>query len=286
MTSVAAVVVTRDRRDLLRACLGGVQAQTRRLDRIIVVDNASSDGTPAIVRDDFPEAELVGLTENVGSSGGFHVGLERARETEAEWFWLLDDDTIPRPDALERLLAAPWRQGGLPEPLLLASRVDWIDGHPHPMNTPILRRRDPQALVDAAAVGLLALRASTFVSLLVAREAIDLYGLPRAEFFFQADDIEFTARMLRTAPGYLVPDSIVEHRTGTPRTFLDDPVRFYHHLRNTVWMIRGQAWSRPEKAALGWVVLNSSLRFLRSQRWGVSGLRTVARALGDGLTRF
>jgi rhamnopyranosyl-N-acetylglucosaminyl-diphospho-decaprenol beta-1,3/1,4-galactofuranosyltransferase len=280
---VACAVVTRDRRELLRECLSAIAAQSAPIATVVVVDNASSDGTPDMVRAEFPSVELVALAENVGGAGGFHAAIARAHATGAEWVWVMDDDTIARPDALERLLAASWREAGLREPALLSSRVDWSDGHPHPMNTPILRRRDAESLVRAAGAGLLPLRSATFVSLLVSAGAIDRHGLPRREFFLQADDVEFTARILRSEAGYLVPDSVVEHRTRTAHTFTDDPFRFYHHLRNTLYMLRGDAWDAAEKPALAWVVLDSSARFMSRSGWSADSARTVARALRDGL---
>jgi len=281
--SVACVVVTRDRKDLLRECLKAVAAQTHLPQRVVVVDNASSDGTVAMVCDEFSGAQLVPLGRNVGSAGGFHAGLTAARDAGTRWLWLLDDDSIAEPDALQRLIEAPWREAGLPEPLLLASRVNWTDGTPHPMNTPMLRRRDPNRLVQAAGAGLLPLRATTFVSLLVAGAAIERHGPPRPEFFLQADDIEFTARLLRSSYGYLVPDSIVEHRTKTPHTFLTDPVKFYFHVRNTLFMIKGASWSNAEKAALGWVVFESIVRFLVRYGLNTSNIRTITGALRHGL---
>ncbi len=279
---VTCVVVTRDRKDLLRACLSAVLEQTAAIESVIVVDNASSDGTPAAVREEFPTVELIALEENTGGAGGFATGIDRALGDDVDWVWLLDDDTIPRPDTLEALLACPWEEAGLPEPSLLASRVDWADGNPHPMNAPMLRRRDPDALAAAAAAGLLALRSSTCVSLLVAAQALKVHGGPRPDFFFQTEDIEFTARLLRAGHGYLVPTSVVEHRTPTPHTFLTDHVRFYFHLRNTVRMIRDQAWEPPERASLSWAVFDSSARFLIANRFSPRSVATVVRGFLHG----
>jgi GT2 family glycosyltransferase len=283
--SVASVVVTRDRRELLQACLAALRAQTHPLERMIVVDSASSDGTPDMLRAERPDVQLIALDENVGGAGGFHTGMAAARELGVDWVWLLDDDTIPRPDALAQLLAAPWREHGLPEPSLLSSRANWTDGEPHPMNRPILRRRDPQGLVDAAAAGLLPLRTATFVSLLVSKGAIERHGLPLAHFFFQADDIEFTARILRAEHGYFVPGSVVEHRTKSAHVALDDPLRFYHHLRNTIYMMRGAAWAPAEKAALGWLVVDSAAKYLAANRGSRESVVTVGRAVRDGALR-
>lgn len=121
MGPVCAIVVTYNRKELLRECLAALAAQTRPPDRVLVVDNASSDGTQAMVEAEYEEVELLALPTNQGGAGGFHEGMKRAHVDGAEWLWLMDDDTIPRPDALAELLAAPARLGSLPT--LLASKV-------------------------------------------------------------------------------------------------------------------------------------------------------------------
>src|SRR5436305_13406805 len=177
---VCAVVVTHNRKALLRQSLAALGSQTVPPDRILVIDNASADGTSGMVSGAFPHAELVRLERNVGGAGGFHEGMRRAHETGADWIWLMDDDTIAAEDALEALLAAA-EPNGLPRPLLLASKAVWTDGRLHPMNAPGTDRRSFDRLVRAAARKLVPLRSATFVSLLVSRDAIDRHGLPRAQ---------------------------------------------------------------------------------------------------------
>jgi GT2 family glycosyltransferase len=282
---VHAVVVTRDRVALLRECLAALRAQTRPPDAVLVVDNASSDGTDEVVRREFPEVELLRLPVNEGATGGFHAGLRAARAAGAQWVWLLDDDSIAHPDALERLLEAPARAAGLPAPALLASRVEWRDGAPHPMNMPIVRRRDVAELVAACEAGLVPMRTATWVSLLVRGDVVDRYGLPQKAFFFQADDIDYTARILRREHGYLVPESVVEHRTATAHDAVHGGGdRFYFHARNTLWMLRGDAWEPREKPALAWTFLRTAREYLGIV--GPSrGARDVLRAVRDGLLR-
>src|SRR3954471_21186101 len=76
--TVTAVVVTRDRRELLHACPTALGAQTRPVDRALAVDHVSAAGAPDMVRDDFPHVDLLCLTENVGGAGGFHAGMREA----------------------------------------------------------------------------------------------------------------------------------------------------------------------------------------------------------------
>ena len=278
---VWAVVVTFERPALLRECLSAVLAQTRRPDRVLVVDNASTDDTVAMVRSEFgDDVELLALTENGGASGGFDAGLRAAVAGGAQSCWLLDDDTIARPDALERLLAARKR---VPRAALLASVVEWSDGTLHPMNLPGLLREDTSALVDGAADGLLPLRTATFVSLLVSREAVERFGTPPRHFFLWSDDMEFTARITRGGgAGYLVADSVVEHRTRIAHTAVTEGgARFYYHVRNSLYMVRGDAWSLAEKGSLLYLLAVTTAQYLR--REGRAGMRHVAAGLRDGL---
>jgi rhamnopyranosyl-N-acetylglucosaminyl-diphospho-decaprenol beta-1,3/1,4-galactofuranosyltransferase len=137
---IVALVVTRDRRILLGEALTAIRSQTRPPDAVVVVDNASADGTAAMVRARFPETDLLALPANTGGAGGFAIGLAHALDLGAGAVWLMDDDTLPEPGALAALLAARERATG-PDgpPPVVASRVVWTDGRDHPMNTPRTR---------------------------------------------------------------------------------------------------------------------------------------------------
>jgi len=181
--AVTAVVVTYNRRDLLLESLAAVLAQDRAPDAVIVVDNASEDGTPAAVRDAFPAVRLAELRRNSGGAGGFAGGIALALAEDADLIWLMDDDTVPEPGALGALLTARDRmtaRAGRP-PALIASRVLWTDGREHPMNTP---RRKPFAAkaerLAAGAVGCVPIRSASFVSILVDAGECRRRGLPRA----------------------------------------------------------------------------------------------------------
>ena len=99
-----AVVVTYNRRPLLLEALAAVHAQSRAPDAVIVVDNASTDGTAAAVRSRYPSVRLAELARNTGGAGGFACGLALALSAPADLVWLMDDDTVPGPGALRALL--------------------------------------------------------------------------------------------------------------------------------------------------------------------------------------
>lgn len=283
--TVCAVVVTCNRRELLGECLTAVLEQTRAVDHLLVVDNASTDGTPEMVAQSFPTAQLLAMAANEGSAGGFHEGMKEGVRRGFDWLWVMDDDTIPAPDALEQLLAAPAHLDGLPEPSLLASKVLWTDGRLHPMNWPAPHFGDLDLFVDGIERRLVPIRANTFPSLLIRRGAVERHGPPRKQFFLWADDIDFTQRILRHEAGYLVPQSVAVHKTRTPHKPWEGRQRFYFAVRNGLFILRGDTLSPKEK--FGWLLLVGSQiqRFFATEGVRPWALLVVARGLRDGVLR-
>ena len=274
------MVVTRDRRAMLAGCLAALRAQTRPPDRILVIDNASTDGTLEMLHSDHPGVEVVCLAANLGGAGGFYHGLQAARS--AGWIWVMDDDTVPTPSCLEELLHAAGRAPR--PPALLSSKVVWTDGRLHPMNAPQLERERTDDMIVAGETGLVPLRAATFVSLLIRGSVIEAHGLPLRDYFLWSDDIEYTARILRAEPGYLVPTSVAVHKTERPYTAVSAVgERFYFHVRNTLYMLRGPAWARHEKPNLVFGLLVSIVAYARANRFAPGAMAVIARGLRDGL---
>jgi rhamnopyranosyl-N-acetylglucosaminyl-diphospho-decaprenol beta-1,3/1,4-galactofuranosyltransferase len=236
---VVAVVVAFDRRELVQETLAALEAQTSAPAAIVVVDNASSDGTADVIRERFPRVDLTVLPRNTGGAGGFTVGIARALAAhDADAVWLMDDDTVPDPGALAALLAT--RRAAPAGTVLLASAVRWVDGRPHPMNTPRVRPGASRSSIRrAAAHGAYPVRSASFVSLLVEAAAVRRHGLPVADYFLWNDDFEFSTRLLRRGRGFVSSASTVEHRT---RTFgaadVDPGARFFYEVRNKAWLLR------------------------------------------------
>jgi len=263
MPSVVAVVVAYNRRDLLAETLTALLAQDVAPDRVVVIDNASTDGSAALARTFGPLISVVELPRNTGGAGGFAAGMALAlAEGDPDWLWLMDDDTVPSPSALRELLAAV---AGT-EYVAAGSRVIWTDGSEHPMNSP---RTNPFATkaerARARARGGIAIRSTSFVSMLVSAPVARLVGLPIADYFIWNDDFEYSTRVLRGRRGIHVPASVVVHKTKALGSTDTDPgERFYYEVRNKLWMLR---WSRSlgvlEKLVYG---ASSVRRWVRTYR--------------------
>lgn len=279
---VVAVVVAYNRRDLLAEVLAGLDGQSRPVDDIVVVDNASTDDSSSMVSDRAPHATLVRLTRNTGGAGGFAVGMATAiARHDADWVWVMDDDTIPEPDALRSLLDVIDRYDSA-DLCAVGSRVVWTNGAEHPMNTP---RPNPFAgrtekgradRVDAVSV-----RSLSFVSSMYRADAIERFGYPVVDYFLWNDDFEFSARLLRHGVGLSVPASRVVHKTkALASTDVDPGPRFRLEVRNKVWLFR-------KSSALGFgekilYIGASVLRWARTFRLS-KDRRTLRAGLAAGL---
>ncbi len=283
---VVAVLVTHQRRQLLAEALTAVAAQQMRPDAIVVVDNASSDGTAQMVLTDFPEVDLVQLTRNTGGAGGFAAGIQRALDAHRpDLLWLMDDDTIPQPSALGELLQA-WTSH-IGRPALVASRVVWTDGRDQPRNIPRVPPRVGAAVAEAAAaVGCRPIRTASFVSLLVDADAIRASGTVIADYFIWNDDFEFTAKLLRSRPGLYCPTSVVVHKTAELGTKVLDPgSRFYYEVRNKVWLyLAGKAFAPVESLLWAGGAVRNWMRWYLHSADRAAMRAALRRGLWDGLT--
>ena len=245
---VCAIVVAYNRAALVGACLGALGGQTRAVDAILVVDNASTDGTRGLVRDEFPGVTVLGLARNGGGAGGFHAGLRWAYARGYEWLWLMDDDARPAPDCLGRLLARA-RADSVLVPVqrdrsgrrygIAAWRGREID-----VTADIVARQEPVC-------GPFVFR---FVGPLIARGVVARVGLPNKDFFIWFDDIDYALRIQRLmgAAVVVVPDALIDHDFGADprevrflwRTSLRRyyaPWKLYYGARNSLYVL---LWER------------------------------------------
>lgn len=240
---VACVIVTFNRLLLLRDLVEAVTTQTTPPNSIIIVDNASTDGTTPWIQDLASKREDVfniSMSTNWGGAGGFHFGIKKACEIGAEWIWTMDDDTAPQLNALENLLTCGIIQGTASDQNIgfLSSRVNWKDGNCHQMNVP-----GPSSDWTAAHKNYFCsakIRYSSFVSILINRYAIMKVGLPIKEFFIYCDDVEFTRRITSAGfSAYYVPSSLVVHMTAENQGItMERIVAYPPPVRNREYIIR------------------------------------------------
>lgn len=219
---ITAVVVSYNRKELLVDCIKSILSQTRKPDQVVIINNASTDGTLDTLKSmgytTNPCIFIISMEKNIGGAGGFHEGIKYAYNNNADWIWCMDDDCIPYPDALE-LLLAPIYLKEIQEIGFLASRVLWTDGNPCLMNLPVAHPLWIQS--HSVSYELSRIIGSSFVSMLINREAIEKVGYPVKEFFIWFDDAEYSRRISSNLNSYLVASSVVLHKTASNLTPLD-----------------------------------------------------------------
>jgi rhamnopyranosyl-N-acetylglucosaminyl-diphospho-decaprenol beta-1,3/1,4-galactofuranosyltransferase len=209
-------VVTGNRRESLRRCLSSLAVQTRPADRILVVDNASTDGTEDLLNEidlnaRFPQVSRLSLKENAGSAGGINSGMRWAHCNKFDWIWVMDDSLELLPDCLERMLSFEGAADLIQVRGLAPGQKPSASGA-----APDACRWEP-------------VRYCNFQAALIGRKIIESAGMPDHRYFRSGDD---------TAYGYIASlhgtsicleyEGFIRHSGETP----PDRVGFYLAIRN------------------------------------------------------
>ncbi|UFN44070.1 glycosyltransferase family 2 protein [Nocardioides okcheonensis] len=197
--TVAVVVVTHNRADLLVRLLDGLAAQTHRPDAVVVVDNVSTDHTAEVLaaRTDLP-LQVITTEANLGGAGGFHLGVRTAYDGGWDRIWLVDDDVVPAPDCLATLMAVDEDcltsvREDLSGVLVEKAAVDFDLRHP-------LAIKPKRAAVDtvyadrASMPALVEVQNVAFEGFMARRSVVTEIGFPDPTFFIFYDDAEYAVR--------------------------------------------------------------------------------------------
>ena len=224
---VLAIIVAYNSPQALERCLRSLDAQTRRVDGVLVVDNSEPvpADTSGIDVDITKQTRVLVAGSNMGPAGGFALGLATfMEEGDFSHAWLMDDDCYPEPTALQIILDAA--AGVRPGSVVF-----------------------PSAVYEATGV---AMNYPGWSGVLIDRLAVRLAGLPRAEMFWWAEDTEYLQFRLPhkgvivvRAPEARVLYDLIRRVGGRPAW------KYYYEVRNMVWfrlaVQRGsEAWKLPK----------------------------------------
>ena len=243
MPELAIIIVSYNTRKLLRACLGSVKADLERSGlegEIWVVDNASSDGSAAMVQEHFPEVHLLALEDNTGFAGANNVALREISNATCDcatgaprcvsprYVLLLNPDTTVQPGALEMLagfmgdhpdagvvgaqLRYPdesFQHSAFRFPTLAQVFLDFFPLHYRLINSQ-LNGRYPRAWYKRGEP--FEIDHSLGAAMMVRNEAIERVGLLDERFFMYCEEIDWCWRMKRAGwRVYCVPRAVVIH---------------------------------------------------------------------------
>ena len=201
--TVAIVVVTYNRADMLRGLLDGLTKLDQPADAVIVVNNASTDHTAQVLAEAVtPNLQVIDSPENLGGAGGFHLGTKAAVEQGWDRLYLIDDDVVPAHDCLEVLLAQDEdclfsvredRNGNLIE--LAALKFD--------LRNPLAIKPKTAAVMDTyptrdAMPERVPVENVAFEGFMIRRTVLEEIGLPDPTYFIFYDDVDLAIRARRT----------------------------------------------------------------------------------------
>ncbi|WP_171248964.1 glycosyltransferase [Acinetobacter brisouii] len=189
LSNIIVVIVTYNRKTLLLKCLSSLRVQTIQPSKILIVDNASTDGTVELLKTkgwlDQSNIQLIQLKENTGGAGGFATGMQYAFEQGADYVWMMDDDAVPHLTALEEIM-----RHATPEHIYGSLAVNgedtaWATTLLVENKTVHLKNQVPE-LVEVQSL--------PFLGFLTSKEIYQSIDLPDASYFIAADDAEYCMR--------------------------------------------------------------------------------------------
>lgn len=290
--NIIAVVVTYNRLELLKRGIGCLR-EIKSLSDILVVNNGSTDGTHEWL--DTQSDLRVVHQENVGGSGGFYTGIQKAFEMGAEWIWCMDDDVFPRPDCLDCLLQHAGQEDiGIMSPRRLLEGEIFTHEFRGYNFTNALASMKKGKLAKEVVNGPTEIAGADFEGPFIRREVVGRIGLPNKELFIFCDDTDYCLRAWMAGFKLLyVPDAILDkHKffaddTWTTRNQKKKWKRYYQ-IRNTAYLNHhyGKNWSvrylRSFIGMLGYAIpALVTMPFSKAWQWG--DLSMLWRAYKDGV---
>ena len=239
--NITAVIVTYNRLELLKLTIEKLRRQTLPLKHIIVVaDNKSADGTAEFLREIADDCVVPLFCEaNEGGAGGFYHGIKKAYALGSDYVWLMSDDTMTQPDALERLIEAKRILVKAGKAVgFISSNVFYKGTTPCFMNI----SDTEYAWNEFAGEGLVRVRHGSFVSMLIPAHVIREIGYP-IRGLWSGDD-EYSTRIAAKYEGYVCGKSAVYRNVkenagvnifNAPR---EQIVRFYYFYRDWAYTHR------------------------------------------------
>jgi GT2 family glycosyltransferase len=234
---IAVIIVNFNSGTLLLECLDHLRAQTRQPERIIVVDNASDDGSADGLANDYPEVELIRCQHNLGFAGANNLAAQQA--PDMDWLALLNPDAFPEPDWLTQLLTAVGFHpdcAAFGSRLLNADNPQQLDGTGDVYHVSGLAwRRDHGRAAHAGVNEAGAIFSPCAAAALYRRSAFtEAGGFDEAYFcYFEDVDLGFRLQLLGYQCRY-VPTAVVRH-IGSAVTGRHSVFSLYHGHRNLVW---------------------------------------------------
>ncbi len=213
------VLVTYNRLELLKECMEHCLNQTIPFEKIIIIDNCSTDGTREYLAqyEGDKTVSVYTQSENLGGAGGFKKGLAKAQHMELDWVLLIDDDAMIDKDYLYQCDRVIRKRPNV----VACSGTVYTDGkiqcnHRRVLASPLLHL---ERNVPLSAYNRTCFRydLATFCGLMIRQDIICKIGLPKAEYFIWYDDTEYSMRLQKYGGILNINAAKLNHKTVLPK---------------------------------------------------------------------
>lgn len=237
---ISVVVVNYNGEVYLDECLASVASLVGSIDEVIVVDNASTDRSVAVLAERHPTVRVLAMGRNDGPAPARNAGMRAARH---RWVLALDNDAVCTPDMLHKLVRAAedHERVAIVQPRSVfytdRARVHYDGGSFHYAGL-IALRNFYRPLDEAEGVRVVPVDCAVAVALLVDRDALLEAGGYDEDYFILFEDLDLSFRLRALEFTILsVEDAIVLHKGGTPGiSYREGPSypgsRVFFHSRN------------------------------------------------------
>jgi GT2 family glycosyltransferase len=290
--SVAGVVVTYNRKELLLKNIKMLFEQKRALDTIIIIDNHGTDGTRQYLIDNQyltnGQIQYIYLPENVGGAGGFEAGTKVAFEQGYDYVWLMDDDGRPLNEmCLENIVSYAEKVYPQNKKIMLNS---FVIGSRTSMSFGLNGSYDPDVVRGFAENGIIYGKINPFNGTLISKELIQDIGFPNGLFFIKGDEEDYTIRAKKAGAQIATVVSSEYHHPVLQEFYvkvlffrikckIESPWKEYYRVRNrTVIYLREKSYSKILR-----LFLSRIKDTLLSECPKRETLNMIIRGLNDGL---
>jgi GT2 family glycosyltransferase len=290
------IVLNYNGEKLLPACLDSLARQTGEPIDTVVVDNASTDGSAALVAEHYPSVRFLGLDKNCGFTGANNAALRDALLRGSEYALLLNNDTFAAPDFISNMLAVML---GDPKVAVVCPKIYfahqpdslWYAGGDFSLWTGVSKHRGWRQIDKNQFDQGVNITQATGCAMLVRASAIGKVGLLDERFWMYAEDLDWSVRFLKE--GYrlaFAPKAHLWHLDGVTTVKVlgrgSEERRQYLSTRNLIFVARKHVrWWQTPSYAIGFALCHIAFyTALRLWRRDFRALFAIYRALGAGLS--
>lgn len=289
------VIVTFNRKKLLMENLDILFKQNDKLDRIIIIDNHSTDGTKNAILERYSSMikyiDYVYMEENTGGAGGFYEGVLRAYDSGADFVYLMDDDGKPYDENTISKIKKAAKKLYKQNKLLFINSLVTTNGKDLSFGFwPSISKDKQIDIINSKAIeNIFVGKANPFNGTLISKELIKKIGYPRKEFFLSRDETDYQRRSENVgALIATVVDSVYCHPASKLKykkifniyvQIYPDLLKEYYYLRNAFY-----TYKEIGKNKIKWLCIMRALTIILYEDQKIKRLMQIKEALNDSLS--